>query len=156
MYPLPSNEDEGITNARQALDDLRTFSRSRAANKVDGRGHALRIQLKSLEDMLRVVTDRRYARSLAESDSSLEGPAITSLGILQFIISTTRDIMSSSPRAEVATPDTATTLISGSTMPLSPPTQRVAPRPSTTGLRELILARRYPIDPPKVQPLVVR
>lgn len=154
MRLLPRNEEEGIADAQQALDDLRLFLRKRTRGKAGDKRYALQFQLENLEDMLRVVTDRRYARSLSEQGTILRGPSDTTLDTLQFIVSTARGAMNSN--ATTPSPSTAGTRIGRATEPLNIAKSLTPGPPAASSQGGFMLSSlRYPNDS-SAQPLTLR
>lgn len=101
MSFLPfTTEEDGIHNAEWALDELRKFVRVPPVGlgNIDKKV-ALRTQLENLEEMMRVITDARFARSLIKNKK--ERALVTqrghqaSLEMLRFIVITTRDVLAS-------------------------------------------------------------
>ncbi|KAF5353272.1 hypothetical protein D9756_007981 [Leucocoprinus leucothites] len=102
---LPRNTEEEVllADVHQALDDFRLFLRGRATTNTDDNNHALRVQLENLEDMLREVTDSRYARSLM-GPGNVGVDDNTSVNVLRFILSTARNVTNTAPTKAVTNP----------------------------------------------------
>ncbi|KAF5353319.1 hypothetical protein D9756_007980 [Leucocoprinus leucothites] len=96
------NDEEGIRNANQALDDVRALLQRRtgtssigatASSSVD-RDFALHFQLENLEDMLREITDARFARMLSgEDDDGVVVMRSENVEMLMFIVMTAREML---------------------------------------------------------------
>ncbi|KAF9447652.1 hypothetical protein P691DRAFT_706431 [Macrolepiota fuliginosa MF-IS2] len=127
MRPPPRNEEEGIADAQRALNDLRLLLRKRAAGTADDRRYALQFQLENLEDMLRVVTDGRYARNLSNQGTIPWGSGDSTLDTLGLIISTARAATGS---IAATTSSTTSAWIGRTTDPLNV-TKKPAARPLT-------------------------
>lgn len=116
MNPLTfTTEEDGISSAERALDGLRDFLHTSSSG---GRGTApglfrvppvrlgnidreiaLRTQLENLEEMMGMITDARFARSLIEDEDERafvdQGENEASLEMLRFIVRTARDVLAS-------------------------------------------------------------
>lgn len=145
MRLFPIDEEAGIASAQQALDDLRTVLRKKPRGGVDDKQYALQSQLENLEDMLRVITDRRYARTLADSDNlPRNAPGDPTLATLQLIVSTARSAMRST--AEAPPSGQGHNMLTG--RPTKPLIVNKA-GPSTTGLKLGPSPNlRQPVNPP--------
>jgi hypothetical protein len=144
MRPFPVDEEAGIAGAQQALDDLRTILRKKPKGGVDDKQYALQYQLENLEDMLRVITDRRYARSLADSASLPRNAGEPTLDTLQLIVSTARSAMRST--AEVPPSSSRQNVLIGRT---TKPFVANKAGCSTTVLKSSpILGLHQPVNPP--------
>ncbi|KAF9447653.1 hypothetical protein P691DRAFT_104923 [Macrolepiota fuliginosa MF-IS2] len=101
-------DERGVLAAESALDELRLFLHTASAmasstgefpSRVGAGGDdinfAVRAQLYTLEDMLRVVTDARLATALIEDEGEIL--AIVNMGdeVLRFIVTTARDVIAS-------------------------------------------------------------
>ncbi|KAJ3574109.1 hypothetical protein NP233_g1984 [Leucocoprinus birnbaumii] len=91
MRRPPSAEEVLLADANRALNDFRLLLRRRSADP-DDKKHALRYQLETLEDMLRIVVDSRYARSLAGLDDVEGSEHRASRDFLRYIVSTARGV----------------------------------------------------------------
>lgn len=87
-----TEEEALLADAHQALDDFRLLLRGRVTANADDNDHALRFQLKDLEDMLTVVTDSRFAHSLIESENIFGVDRNTNMDTLRYILSTARGV----------------------------------------------------------------
>lgn len=117
-----TTEHEGILAAERALNELRVFLHSTSTattggvrsapgssrappvrvggfNGDDSMNLALRAQLDDLEDMLRMISDARFARSLIEDQDERaavgEGDDEGSVDLLRLIVMTANDVMAS-------------------------------------------------------------
>jgi hypothetical protein len=97
VRPSTATAEPTLADAHQALDDLRSFVKSRTSLKVEDKKYALQFQLESLEDMLRVVTDSRYAQSLGEPGVMAGHNKGAGVETLQYIVSAARDITGMEP-----------------------------------------------------------
>jgi hypothetical protein len=96
-YHNVQNDEDGIRAANQALDDVRALLRRRTGmssiGAADDMDYALRFQLENMEDMLREITDARFARTLAEGQDVV-ARGNENVEILLFIVTTARDMLS--------------------------------------------------------------
>jgi hypothetical protein len=93
-YPHFHDDEGGIRVAQQALHNVRGFLQRRTGTSSMGGGDsclALRFQLENLEDMLREITDARFARSLSEGTVAVAGGDVN-VENLRFIVTTAREM----------------------------------------------------------------
>ncbi|KAF9441145.1 hypothetical protein P691DRAFT_813542 [Macrolepiota fuliginosa MF-IS2] len=102
-------EEEGILAAESTLDELRLFLHITSPDLSqmppvgfgsDDINFAFRAQLDTFEDMLRMVTDARLARTLIEDEDERAATGNMdddegNIDLLRFIVTTARDVMAS-------------------------------------------------------------
>ncbi|KXN85221.1 hypothetical protein AN958_11496 [Leucoagaricus sp. SymC.cos] len=113
-YPHFSMDEDGIRAANRALDDVRALiqrgagtsskgaTSTTSSNHDDGLDFALRFQLENLEDMLREITDARFARALAEGEEVASANDDEHVDLLVFIVTTAREMVDSNGLSALA------------------------------------------------------
>jgi hypothetical protein len=140
MPPSPNTEEQ-FADAQKALDEFRIFLRGRGSKVGVNKKVALKFQLENLEDMLRVVTDSRYARNLASPSNSNGDVVNTSAETLQYIISTVQSVVGPT---SVSPSDAAVALMERSIASrILPSTEQPFGSPGPDEGHSLVQNRRY-------------
>ena len=108
MHPPFESEEQGIIVAQRALDQVRVFLRRRTAvitSAPNDDDLALRFQFEYLEDMLRVISDSRYARDLSRQNFTRRFGNGSNLEVLQSIVAMAQEMKKSGRSAQRSVPN---------------------------------------------------